>query len=609
MRKRRQGPPDYRQRLQVETPEHVTLDLEIAGIGSRALAALIDVVILTGSTLATLIVMSIVAGFGVTLGSVGGAVLLLLGFAAWNGYFILFEGLRQGQTPGKRFVGIRVVGDTGNAVGLGAAVARNLLRIADFLPPPYLIGALLVALHPRGKRLGDIVAGTVVARDRPAEAAARAPSRGRSREATGLVQIPELTDGEFHVLAEFARRQGQLTAQARTRLATAIVGRMADHPPPPGVTQLDHLLELYRLERERREGSLAPRGAAAAAAFAARKRPRWDEFRGLAERAARRGLDSFASDELPDFAARYREVAADLARARTYGVDEATLQYLERLAAAGHNALYREERGTWRRMWEVLARECPAAIRQAGAYVLIACLAFMLPATAGYMVIRDQPALAPDVLPQVMIERAEAGEERMAEGRRYVDVALEDRPLVASAIIANNVRVAIACFAGGVFLGVGSLALLGYNGLTLGGAAGHFANQGLLGYLLEFILGHGLLELFAIWVAGAAGFLLGRSVVAPGDLARGEALVVSGRTAVRMVGGAAMMLVAAGLIEGFVSAGAGDVTVRAVASAVSMGFLVTYLLNGRAPTSGAGSDIPQHRAHPDRERLDLPQAG
>ena len=156
---------------------------------------------------------------------------------------------------------------------------------------------------------------------------------------------------------------------------------------------------------------LEERTFAPPAAFAARKRPRWDEFRALAERAARRGLDSFASEELPDFAARYREVAADLARARTYGVDDGTLQYLERLAAAGHNALYREERGTWRRMWEVLARECPAAIRQAAAYVLIACLAFMLPATAGYMVIRDQPALAPDVLRHRKVQNNEAAAE------------------------------------------------------------------------------------------------------------------------------------------------------------------------------------------------------
>ena len=609
MVKQRQAPPDYRQRLLVETPEHVTLDLEIAGVGSRALATIIDMLILAGGTLGTIIALGIIAGFGVTLGSVGGAVLLLIGFAVWSGYFILFEGLRQGQTPGKRMVGIRVVGDTGSAVGIGAAAARNLLRIADFLPPPYLIGALLVALHPRGKRLGDIVAGTVVARDRPTEAALRAPMRAHPAAPPALAQIPELTDAQFHVLAEFSRRQGQLTGPARLRLASAIAARVADHPAPAGVTQLDHLLELYRTERERREGSLGRRGAAAAAAFAARKRGRWDEFRTLAERAARRGLDSFASHELPDFAARYREVAADLARARTYGADEATLQYLERLAAAGHNALYRDERGTWRRMWVVLARECPAAIRQAGGYVLVASLAFMLPASAGYLVIREQPALAPDVLPEVMIERADAGAERRAEGRRYVDVALEDRPLMASAIITNNVRVATACFAGGVFLGVGSLVLLGYNGLTIGAAAGHFANRGLLGYLMEFILGHGLLELSAIWVAGAAGFLLGRSVVAPGDLSRGEALVLSGRTAIRMVGGAAVMLVVAGLIEGFVSAGAGDVRVRAAASAASMAFLAAYLFNGRRRPGEAGSDLAQHRAHPDGQRLHLPQAG
>jgi uncharacterized membrane protein SpoIIM required for sporulation/uncharacterized RDD family membrane protein YckC len=579
MIKRRSSPPDYRQRLQVETPEHVTLDLEIAGVGSRALAALLDMLVLVGSALGVFIVLSIVAGFGVTIGSIGGALLMLGGFAAWTGYFILFEGLRQGQTPGKRMVGIRVVSDTGNAVSLSAAAARNLLRIADFLPPPYLIGALLVALHPRGKRLGDMVAGTVVARDRPSSLVVSSRPRTEQSMAPQSL-IPELTDAEFRVVAHFESRQAQLTQPARVRLAAAIARRLANHPAPAGVGDLEHLLELHRRERERREGAVAWRGSAAAAAFAARKRPRWAEFQQLAERAADHGLDSFASHELPDFAARYREVAADLARARTYGVDDATLEHLERLAAAGHNALYRDERGTWRRVWEVLIRECPGAIRQARGYIAVACLAFLLPAAAGYLLMREQPDLAVDLLPKVMIDRADAGAERMAQGRRYVDVALEERPMMASGIITNNVRVAIACFAGGIFLGVGSLVLLGFNGLLIGASAGHFANRGLLAYLLEFILGHGLLELFAIWVAGAAGFLLGRSVVAPGDLSRSDALVLSGRTAVRMVGGAAVLLVVSGLIEGFVSVGGGDVTFRAAASAGSLAFLAAYLLNG-----------------------------
>ena len=85
--------------------------------------------------------------------------------------------------------------------------------------------------------------------------------------------------------------------------------------------------------------------------------------------------------------------------------------------------------------------------------------------------------------------------------------------------------------------------------------------------------------------------------------------MLSGRTAVRMLGGAAVMLVGAGLIEGFVSAGGGDLWVRVAASAASMAFLAAYLLNGKAAPGRDASDLAQHGAHADGERLDLPQAG
>jgi uncharacterized RDD family membrane protein YckC/uncharacterized membrane protein SpoIIM required for sporulation len=589
-------PADYRQHLEIETPEHVVLDLEIAGIGSRTLAALLDMLILGGATMAVFIVLAILAGYGLAVGRLGTVLLVMGGFVAWNGYFILFEGMRRGQTPGKRIAGIRVVMDTGHAVTLGAAAARNLLRVADFLPPPYLLGVLLVAFHPRAKRLGDLVAGTVVVRDRPQEAAR--PERTRP-DASEPPSIPELGDEEFRLLAGFAARQAELTPDVRRRLAAGLATRVASHPAAAGEDLAVHLLALYELERGRREGGLSARGAAGAGSrFVAQKRERWDAFERLADRAARQGLDSFASYELPDFAARYREVAADLARARTYQVEAAAQSRLERLVAAGHNALYRDEHSTWRRLWVVLARECPAAIIQARGYVLVAFLAFAFPAAAGFMVMRDRPELAAELLPEVMLRRAEAGAARRAEGQRYVDVAVEDRPLMASGIITNNVRVAVACFAGGIFLGVGSLVLLAFNGLAIGASAGHFANAGLLGYLLEFIVGHGLLELTAIWVAGAAGFLLGRSVVAPGNLSRADALVVSGRVAVRMVGATALLLVVAGLIEGFVSAGGYSLAARIAASAGSLGLLAAYLLNGtvRSPAASSASGSPAPRS-------------
>jgi uncharacterized RDD family membrane protein YckC/uncharacterized membrane protein SpoIIM required for sporulation len=568
---------DYQQHLEIETPEHVVLDLEVAGIGSRALAAVLDTLILVGGSIGLVILLTFLAGYGITFGSWGAALLALGWFVVWTGYFIFFEGFRRGQTPGKRFVGVRVVMDTGYPVTFGAAVARNLLRAADFLPPPYLIGALLAAFHPRGKRLGDLVAGTIVARDRPAPAP---PGRTPAAAASPSPSIPELTESEFGLLARFAVRQRELAPRPRARLAASLAARLASHPAPPGVPELEHLLQLHARELARREGRLAA-GGGSATRFIALKRERWEEFHRLAERAARAGLDSFTSRELPDFAARYREVAADLARARTYAADPGTLAHLERLVAAGHNALYREERNTWKRIWEVLAWECPAAVIEARGYVLIAFLTFAAPASAGFALLRERPELAAELLPDVMLRRAAAGTERKAAGRTYFDVSTQDRPLVASGIITNNVRVAIICFAGGIFLGVGALVLLGMNGLIIGASAGHFANLGLLEYLLEFIVGHGLLELFAIWVAGAAGFLLGRSIVAPGDLSRTDALVVNGRVAIRMVGATAVLLVVAGMIEGFVSAGTGGLGFRIAVSGASLLFLAVYLFNGR----------------------------
>jgi uncharacterized membrane protein SpoIIM required for sporulation/uncharacterized RDD family membrane protein YckC len=578
---------DFRQHLEVETPEHIVLDYEIAGIGSRALACLIDSAIIIGANIALSLVL---VWLGPNLGRWTGVLFIFASFASLWGYFSFFEGLRGGQTPGKRRVGIRVVRDTGHPVTLGAAAVRNLLRIADFLPPPYLLGALFVALHPRGKRLGDLVAGTVVVRDQPVihEVAPAAAGPTGEQEAAG---IPELGDEEFHFLREYAERAPSLPDQVRARLAGRLAARFAERFPsrPPDAELF--LATLYRDELARRRGRFGARTASAGShqsgsgvveRLVARKSSRWDAFQHLAERATRSGLDSFSAAELPDYAARYREAAADLARARTYHASPMVLARLERLVAAGHNTLYRDERKTARRIWRFIARECPSGIIQARRTVLLACLTFTLPAVAGFVLLRERPELAEEVLPAVMLERAEAGATRQQSGKGYVEIEATARPLMASSIMTNNIGVAFSCFAGGIFGGVGSMVLLGYNGLSLGAVSGHFGNRGLLGYLWSFVIGHGVLELFAIWVAGAAGFLLGRALIAPGDLARGEALVVTGRLAVRMIGAVVVLLVIAGLIEGFISASAVPLAFRLGISGTSLIFLLIYLASGWA---------------------------
>ncbi len=150
---------------------------------------------------------------------------------------------------------------------------------------------------------------------------------------------------------------------------------------------------------------------------------------------------------------------------------------------------------------------------------------------------------------------------------------------MATSIISNNVGVAFRCFAGGVLFGVGSLIMLGYNGLFLGAISGYYANVGMLGYS---DLRHrsrpprNHRDLHRV----CRGFLLGRAVIAPGELSRGDALAVAGRTAMRLVGAAGVMLIVAGSIEGFISSSAWSLPARLAVSGASMLFLIVYLMNG-----------------------------
>ena len=169
------SPPLHPDQLSIDTPEQVALRFPLAGVGSRFLALLADsvlqfvvyalmilgIVLLAGSapqtrpdTLSHTAEKWFIAGY------------IVFNFLLFWGYFSLFEAFWHGQTPGKRLVRIRVLKDSGRSITLFEALSRNLLRVVDALPGFYLLGVAFIAMTRENKRLGDLVAGTIVVHER-----------------------------------------------------------------------------------------------------------------------------------------------------------------------------------------------------------------------------------------------------------------------------------------------------------------------------------------------------------------------------------------------------------------------------------------------------------
>ena len=150
--------------LVVATPERVSFDFQIAGLGTRAIAQIIDLLIVA-LVEAAVIFFGIAAGTVANSGTVTGLVLIVFSFLNVFGYFWVSEALWSGQTIGKKAFRLRAVGDRGEPLTFMQAGIRNIVRIVDFLPYGYGIGMIVLFANGKGKRLGDIAAGTLVVKD------------------------------------------------------------------------------------------------------------------------------------------------------------------------------------------------------------------------------------------------------------------------------------------------------------------------------------------------------------------------------------------------------------------------------------------------------------
>jgi uncharacterized RDD family membrane protein YckC len=252
----------------IETPELVEVSLEIAGLGSRFVAQLWDWFVKWGILLVVSLLAAILLGL---LGAMerfrSGSLLVLalivgLFYAFLLGFDIYYEVRRNGQTPGKRLAGIRVIRESGGPLDFQAACIRNLLGLADFLPAFYLLGGLLVLLTPRGQRLGDMAAGTIVVRERALRPPADLDDRLAELASDELVFTPEqltaCSAADHHILRSFLLRYLDMDPKSRDQLANRLADsfqRKLNYQAPSPVEPDVFLSSLCReLERWARDG-------------------------------------------------------------------------------------------------------------------------------------------------------------------------------------------------------------------------------------------------------------------------------------------------------------------------------------------------------------------
>lgn len=265
------NPAPFHDEHGIDTPEQVALHFPLAGLGSRFLALLLDTVIQFGANIVLIVVIVLVFSAGMKSGALNRmsdaagkwfiAGIILVYFLLFWGYFSLFETFQNGQTPGKRVLKIRVIKGSGRQITFFEALARNLVRVVDSLPGMYLVGVVSILLTKENKRLGDLVADTIVVHERVDDFGGYAAIPASRTFTSGLYATPAapapelsgipadrvalLRPDDLHLIDNYLSRAMSLPIETRavlaSRLLDALCGRM--QVPVPTAISPERTLE------------------------------------------------------------------------------------------------------------------------------------------------------------------------------------------------------------------------------------------------------------------------------------------------------------------------------------------------------------------------------
>lgn len=280
----------------------------------------------------------------------------------------------------------------------------------------------------------------------------------------------------------------------------------------------------------------------------ARRETNWRRLDALLQQVEKKGLKSLQALEIEELASLYRSVSADLARARTHKLGMTLIQDLQQLTSRSYSQIYQgSRRQEWGAVVEFIRWGFPQIVQETWGYLAVATATFAVGALVAWWYAWQDPVFMAIVVPPHILELVRD------QGELWMGSIVGSEPLASSNIMINNLKVSFGAVGGGITAGIYTLFILVYNGIHIGAIATLIAQYNLSYPFWAFVLPHGSLELPAIFLAGAAGLLMGRGLLFPGQYRRIDALKFYGYKAAKLVFGIVPMLIIAGLIEGFFS--------------------------------------------------------
>lgn len=317
--------------------------------------------------------------------------------------------------------------------------------------------------------------------------------------------------------------------------------------------------------------------------FIKRHQETWKTLETLEQKMRRLSKKNGDSQVVKSFFTVYRDASHDLSYAKTHYPQSQMVKYLNQLVGRCHSLLYERKSITFKRVLQSLYRDFPEEFRVQWRLVLLAFMIFLGGAAMAAILTLITPSAAAFFLPQNLIDAIKEGQ--MGGG-------VWNYPLMSAYIMSNNILVSIKAFVYGILLGVGTIYVLFYNGAMLGALTVLVYQYADPLKFWSLILPHGIIELLAIFIAGGAGLMLAKGMFMPGSFKRWTAVVYQAKQAMPLLWGTIILLVIAGLIEGFITPLPIDIAWKYAVAALTFCAMVVLLV--KPPRRLYHAKAPRH---------------